>query len=63
MNAIENKGLKNLDKEKKAIKYSDELVSLIIGLLQKERVYRLGNNKGAEDVLNHPFFNSIIAEN
>ena len=47
------------DKKKFQIEYSDEIVSFIKGLLKPERAYRLGNNRGAQEVLEHPFLKSI----
>ena len=47
------------DKAEYKIEYSDEIVSFIKGLLTKERAYRLGNNGGAQEVLEHLFLRSM----
>ena len=59
LSKIAGKEVEFPDKTKYAIEYSDELVSLIKALLNRERPYRLGNNSGAQEVLNHPFFDGI----
>ena len=46
-------------KEQYDIQYSDELVDVIRELLMKQNFDRLGNNDGAEEVLAHPFFETL----
>ena len=47
------------DKRRFQIEYSDEIVSFIKGLLKPERAYRLGNNRGAQEALEHPFLEGM----
>jgi hypothetical protein len=41
------------------IDYSDDLVSLVSGLLRKDRTQRLGTKGGAEEIMKHPFFATL----
>ena len=47
------------DRKKYRIDYSDELVSLVNGLLTKDKDMRLGCKNDAADILAHPFFAAL----
>lgn len=49
------------DRNKYKIEFSDEFVSLVEGLLDKDKSTRLGSKGGATEILAHPFFASIDA--
>lgn len=50
------------DRSHYQIEYSDELVSLVSGLLRKDRHQRLGSHDGCEEIMKHPFFKAIDRE-
>ena len=47
------------DRTKYKIDYSDDLMNLVIGLLNKDKDERLGSKHDVEEVLGHPFFSSL----
>ena len=47
------------DRAHYAIDYSDDLVNIVSGLLKKDKATRLGANGDAEEIIAHPWFNSI----
>jgi len=47
------------DRKKYRIDYSDELMSLVNGLLTKDKDMRLGCKNDAADILAHPFFAAL----
>ena len=50
------------DRKKYKIDYSDELMDLIHGILEKDRTRRLGYKDDFFEILNHPVFKSINIE-
>ena len=59
---IQHAPLRWPDKEKHGISVSPEATDLITGLLQKDRMKRLGQQNDAEEVLAHPFFAGLDLE-
>lgn len=47
------------DRAHYAIDYSDDLVNIVSGLLKKDKATRLGAKGDAEEIIAHPWFNSI----
>ena len=47
------------DRNKYKIEFSDDFVSLVEGLLDKDKTTRLGSQGGAKEILAHKFFESI----
>lgn len=47
------------DRRQYRIEYSNELVDLVLQLLKKDRTQRLGSKRGADEILEHPFFKGI----
>ena len=50
------------DRTQYNLQYSDELVDLIIGLLQKDPKQRLGTKGGFREILSHPWFAEVDHE-
>jgi serum/glucocorticoid-regulated kinase 2 len=44
------------------IEYSDELVSIVSGLLRKDRQTRMGTAGGSDEIISHPWFKDIDKE-
>lgn len=50
------------DKRKYKIDYSDEFIDIVQKLLAKDKAQRLGTTGDAEEILAHPFFESLDLE-
>ena len=50
------------DKKKYKIEYSDEFVDVVLKLLSKDNKKRLGSNGDIEEILEHPYFQTLDLE-